>query len=1536
MLRLVAEQSARVLETYRVDPGYIEEHANNERRITQGGYGDRQIYELTQNGADEMRSDEFRGGGIQVVLTATHLYCANTGSAITPEGADTILRMSVSRKRGGQIGRFGVGVKSVLEISDTPQFFSESGCFAFDKKWSREQILRVHPRAGDTPVLRMARPIDRDRAVAEDPVLAELLDWATTVVRLPLKATKTTRLGRDLQEFPRQFQLFSPHVGTVVLEDRRNPAGTFRRKLLVRVEGDSVTVQEQRDDQPDLIEKWRVFTRSVRPGHRALAAAGELHERPEVDVTWAVPVSSQERGTFWAFFPTRYHTTLRGILNAPWKTSEDRQNLYGANDFNDELLRVAASLVVDSLAELATPGDPARYLSFLPGRGREASQWADQRLTELVWDTAAQHPSLPGQDGVLRKPSELRLHPAGLSESWLRLWAGHEGRPVGWCHHSVEGRERRPRAEMIFERAERTPSDVKEWLEALVAGASPVGSVLALRILAEIVEDGSAHRDLALRARVLLTEEGGLVAPVSGKVYRRTSDDGLRDDLVYVHPDVSEAHDADHALDVLGIRRADAAGRFAGVVAQGFRGYRDRDWERFWELARSVALPEAVAALQSVVNLRRVVKVRTADGGYRPMDECLFSGRVVPRDLSRDRQVAVHPEFHRADLGVLQALGMSEGPRTSHSPDGRPWFEEYRRERREQYGATVRRRPHEHTFRVEGATPAGPLQLLTELSEEGRAAFLEAVPPDGLVTSWTAQAGAQGIRLQVVSPLIWMLRKHGRVRTTLGLRPFTDAVGAELVEHKDLLPVARLPETLSRRLGLPDTPDRVPRALWSELLDRIAVSENDSFPGRAYALLLRAGEDRVDWEGAVTRCRIGAEWGTAPDEEITVAVGEEEYDALVREGIPALLAPSAADAERMTGIWGMKAFAGTIEKEVRRTPSSAETLITDEFPHLRVVAPSSRGWSLLRCSELEEIVRTPKGVRTEPLSFAVEEHTVLVRRPTDDLATLTSVDRALKLGLGPTGCRNVLEHRERQRTDQRVSRARRADTVAEKALAIVGAERLRELLPQGLVESEEADTGRPLDDASIARLAADAHGDDLWRVHSKDMAAQGVEAPSRWDGGTNARRWVVDLGLPESYAGASTPRLNPFEVVPGPIDFPKLHDYQRDIVANLVALLNSPTPKRGMLAMPTGSGKTRVAAEAVIQILEGRHGAAPVLWIAQTEELCEQAVQSWTFLWSRVGPKKPLTISRFWGEHEATPVTETHQLVVATDAKLHRTLEQHAYAWLRTPEIVLVDEAHTSLSPRYTDILRMLGLTATRTERPLIGLTGTPFRGHSSEETRRLALRYDSNRLDKGVFRNGDPYAELQEINVLARVRMRELNGGEIELDEQEISTVEMGLLPKAAEQRLADDIGRTRMLVGEIAALPRDWPVLLFATSVDHARLMAAKLRGRGISAAAIDANTPGGTRRKVVQDFRDGRVRVLSNYGVLTQGFDAPATRAVVVARPTYSPNVYQQMIGRGLRGTLNGGKDECLIINVRDNIVNYGKDLAFRAFDRLWSEE
>ncbi|MEV2272920.1 DEAD/DEAH box helicase [Nonomuraea africana] len=1546
VLQLVIEQSARVLETYRIDPGLILEHANSERRIKEGGYGERQIYELVQNGADELRNDS--GGEIAVILTASHLYCANQGTSMTPEGADTILRMGVSRKRGGQIGRFGVGVKSVLSVTDMPEFFScEDGkSFGFDRDWSAQRIKSVQPAAVEMPVLRMARPLDRERAAEEDPILAELLAWATTVVRLPLKPPAVNRLAKDLAEFPAEFTLFSSHVGTITLEDRRTKQ-VVKRQIFQHADGDRRAVQVDGPSGATRTENWRVFSKLHSPSERALEEAGELHDRPKVEISWAVPdrVGRESKlGQFWAFFPTNYTTTLRGILNAPWKTSEDRQNLYGGNAFNDELLHEMADLVVDSLPLLARDDDPCAHLDSVPARGREEPQWAAKLLVARIWTKAATKPTFPDQNGNFGTASQVLLHPADLRPEWLARWAAHSGRPENWCHHSVERTpHRRQSAERILTSAGVSHASVQDWLEALVEDGSPAGSAAAIMIAADMKRQGHPLAAEVIKAKIILTESKGFVSATSS-VFRRTSRDGLADSTVYVDERVYADDEVARALESLGVHEADFAGRFTSVVEQGFHGYDPRAWTAFWELSRLAGPANTLAALkEKKINTAKDLRVRTVSGEFHYIEYCLLPGRVVPADGSRDARIAVDMEFHRADKSILRDLGLLDGPAVNVDPRKEPWFSEYTKSRWARYCAQLPmdKRPSLATTKIDGTNPAGPLRFLTELSPEGGSAFLKALPAHGLVTTWMLQAGGRqsATRQPVMSPLQWIARKYGHLETSRGLRAVVRCVGPQLRVHATVLAVADVDPKLADVLGLPSSLGNLRAGHWADLLEEVAGSEDDTVPGKAYALLFEAG---ADWpEGAMTRCRVGDEWrNDVEDKDIAVTSSRADYEALVQERVPALLVPTENLAEQMREAWKMLSPSDVIQKELSWDEQAESVPLVEEFPHLKAIKRTQvEGWRLARCGELEEITRTPNGMRTRSIPAAAhpQERTVFVLRPESDLAALVEVDRVLKLGLGINGCRGVLARREQQRKNERLQRARKAESEAEKLLELVGEEALKKGLPEGLLEVEEAEKGRPATGRRIAELAHNAHGSDSLRVYRKDIEANIPEATVSFRGDTNSRKLVNEIGFSESYAGTKSTPLPAVEIVGGPTAYPRLHDYQEKLAANMFDLLTRYRSPRAMLCLPTGAGKTRVAAEAVIRVIKERGlGGRPVLWIAQSKELCEQAVQSWAFVWSKVGPEERLTINRLWESREATPAKETPQLVVATDAKLGVCLDKAEYAWLRDAAMVIVDEAHASITPRYTELLKLLGLTFRESSRPLIGLTATPFRGFNEEETGRLVERYGGHRLDDGIF-TANPYAELQELGVLAKVEHRQLAGATFELTQEELEqTVGFGSggwLPNSAEQRLGRDIERNRTLVEEIARLPKDSPVLFFAASVNHAKLMTAMLMQQGITSAAIDSNTPDADRRRLIEEFRKRKIRVLTNYGVLAQGFDAPATEVVVVARPTYSPNVYQQMIGRGLRGPKNGGKETCLILDVADNIVNYDSKLAFTDFEYLW---
>ena len=159
--------------------------------------------------------------------------------------------------------------------------------------------------------------------------------------------------------------------------------------------------------------------------------------------------------------------------------------------------------------------------------------------------------------------------------------------------------------------------------------------------------------------------------------------------------------------------------------------------------------------------------------------------------------------------------------------------------------------------------------------------------------------------------------------------------------------------------------------------------------------------------------------------------------------------------------------------------------------------------------------------------------------------------------------------------------------------------------------------------------------------------------------------------------------------------------------------------------------------------------------------------------------------------------------------------------------------------------------------------------------------------------------------------------------------------LPQSVENRIARSATRTRRIIEVYGRHVRpDWPALIFATSVEHAQTVAALLNRRGGRARAVSGDTEPATRRRVVEEFCGGKIRALVNYGVFREGFDAPKTRAIIVARPVYSLNLYFQMIGRGLRGPMNGGEERCLILDVRDNIRSFDRALAFSELDWLWA--
>ncbi|MGE2731764.1 DEAD/DEAH box helicase [Mycolicibacterium vaccae] len=1544
LAQYLIDSNNRSLQSYSSKPEWLEEHAHIEESIAEGGYGHRQVYELVQNGADAMVHRA--GGRIEVVLTGTHLYCANEGDPIDKSGLEALLGSNMSRKRGDEIGRFGLGFKSVLAVTNEPEFFSRPVSLRFSESYSRDQICREVANAERLalPILRLGEPLNPSGEADRDPVLATLMSWAATVVRLKRDFSRDTSwLADDLAGFPAQFLLFTRHVSELILDDR--VAGE-KRVIQVQRGGEEVRLVEGGDDQV-----WRVFRKVVQPTPEARKDAGARAERDRLPIDWAVPTSGPSGiGKFWAFFPTTFETTLSGILNAPWKTNPDRENLL-AGPFNEYLLDVAAELVVDNLHNVSSGADPGKHIDRMPARGREARGWADRRITERVYDLAAGRESLPDQRGQLAMPASLRLHPERVPADALAEWSSFDFRPHRWVHASADTRERRPRVERLLEGARKAEGDetspvasYTEWLEALTSARTVEASAGALRV-AEMLKSQISPFDFeeVKAARIVLTTSGDMVAPDPDRLFIGGQPEIM--DTAQVDDRLVDGSFAERALrGTFGIIDVDRSAELAAYVST--RSGDSEFWPTIWSRVADMPADQAKKVLLRSF-LPGEIHVRTVAGSFRPLNAVLLAGPIVDASGS-DPEYTLDEQWHSAGLELLRELGATDLPQPDRSGfDAGPadWYEDYLdfvREQIRQSGATLR---GDTEIVSDHAAIPSHIELLLYLNAEARSRLTSEVlrlHPEQHFWGWRQPAG-RAEPVMTPSPATWLIREAGVITTSQGLRPVQESVAAALNRFERILPVSRLSAESTKALSLPgEIADCQEKVLWSAL-ELLTVETDDDVIGRfasAVASIVPAPQ--------TLRCRVGASHDTRPVGEITPIADPDLYQQLKSIDTPIILVPAEADADRLVDRWQLRREGDLITTEINYQLCAPEVPLIEEFPALRVIGAiaAHREVKLCRCSELNRTVRAAAGQTSQVIDRAASESRLywLVRNSTDpshdDPDLLRWATKQYGVDLSEQQIAALLQNKKDEAQRKLVQGIREQPDDVSRILACLGEEGLRRFVPASLIEAVEQQ-GRPADARTVAKMALAVHGVDILREAKDVLELRGLDPPIQWAGGRAAQEFVRNLGFPRGYAGFPEERLEQVYEAYGPIDLKPLHDFQATVSQRFRELLRSrEKTKRAMLSLPTGAGKTRVAVQSLVEHFRDGEIDGPVLWIAQSEELCEQAVQAWAEVWRAMGPPKTLTIGRLWDANSAEPVPDEPHVVVATIQKLATSIiGEERYDWLSRAAVVVVDEAHRgATTPTTTKLFKWLGLEARGDDRcPLVGLTATPFIGANEELNKILVARYGRNRLDTGLFPEDNTerlISLLQERRILARAKHESIDGVDIELSAEQMAELnQFQRLPRSIEAKLGANTARNAELVKCIKNQPNDWQTLVFAASVENAQTLAALLTLEGISAAAITAETRSGVRRLYVQRFKDRDIRVLTNFGTLTTGFDAPEVRAVYVGRPTYSPNLYLQMIGRGLRGPANGGTDECLIVDVKDNVRMYGGKLAFTDFEFLW---
>jgi DNA repair protein RadD len=354
-----------------------------------------------------------------------------------------------------------------------------------------------------------------------------------------------------------------------------------------------------------------------------------------------------------------------------------------------------------------------------------------------------------------------------------------------------------------------------------------------------------------------------------------------------------------------------------------------------------------------------------------------------------------------------------------------------------------------------------------------------------------------------------------------------------------------------------------------------------------------------------------------------------------------------------------------------------------------------------------------------------------------------------------------------------------------------------------------------------------------------------------------------------------------------------------------------------LLVLPTAAGKSVICAEIVRQMWDQWPLFHPrTVVLVPSKELAEQNA-------AKLRALLPHTISVGYVSASLGTKKYNADVIVATIGSIHK-----AAHLLGNIKAVVIDEAHlvsqkASDAGMYRTFLSKLGeLCEFRT----VGMTATPFRGN-------------------GVWlTDGD---EPLFTGIASRVSMRELLNAkfiaplvpptkhiETRIDASHVGIsngdYKVGELSREVEKYLA----KVAIEAARIASERKKW--IAFTPSVANAESLSDKLNKRGIVSAVVCGETPKQEREDLIRQFKEHQIHCLVTVLALSVGFDVPDVDCIIWCRPTKSPVLYVQGMGRGTR--IADGKDDCLVLDFTDTVERLGPvdTIQGRAKKRLGPQE
>lgn len=377
----------------------------------------------------------------------------------------------------------------------------------------------------------------------------------------------------------------------------------------------------------------------------------------------------------------------------------------------------------------------------------------------------------------------------------------------------------------------------------------------------------------------------------------------------------------------------------------------------------------------------------------------------------------------------------------------------------------------------------------------------------------------------------------------------------------------------------------------------------------------------------------------------------------------------------------------------------------------------------------------------------------------------------------------------------------------------------------------------------------------------------------------------------------------------------QLRSYQIRAIERVVETWEECPEKGALIELATGTGKTRTGLAVCIQESLARGGR--VCWAAHREELVLQAYDS------LVGPKGIAPEYRSQaGIVMAARNDVTARVVFASVQTLDYAARMEAVLQHGAFDLVVIDEAHHAPSTQHSRVIAQLTASGAR----VLYLTATAERedGKSLAEFAEMAFAYGV----VDAIRDGwliEPYAAVTPVPELVRSERRDYEETE-DLDEKLIEALVNQTVTSLGEIQTG-----TRLPFRDHQKMftPKGRSWLVFCITIEQAKRTTEALNKAGWTARYVTGKTPDEDRKRLIKQFSQGKIEILVNCGILTEGTDIPRCDGVVNARTLGSWSLFCQVLGRGLRlfdpqwddswGLCNAkdpryrGKTDCILIDL-----------------------